>query len=1009
MGKDQELLEAARIGNIAVVGKILEQISKRNSGPFSSFRRSPCINSQDVNGYTPLHHACLNGHGNIVRLLLVHNAAPDMPDIRGSTPLYLAAWAGHDEIVKQLLLHTPKAANPNAQTIDNETPLHCAAQHGHNTVLAILLAYGADPTVRNNSFQTALDLAAQFGRLQAVQTLIRTHPELLAPYRSSGSKTPTTSTIESTPYTISPSTHLFTHTCLHLASRNGHKKVVEALLAAGVDVNIMTNSGTALHEAALCGKKAVVNVLLQAGVNPNATDGSGHTALDLLKDYPPHVTYEIVCAIKDFYKDASNGTHFKPINELSDGDDHERSDSSISPVPNIAFERGQNDAKVSAIAHKEFLMPKTVKPNRLSVSMSSLEHTSKPQSNYLPMKPILWQNSHTGIAPPFCQNDRNVLPLFSPVEKQRSLWSVSNYQHRTRSPSSPSRYGGRAQMSHKAYEHVSLARSGSVHNLHGHNTKLFILGDINANTRTRCVDEYVEMTDPNSFTRSSPNVARAANLQISHSSNTNLTSQQRSVDGFVKVTNLNNFTCSSNNTTPPKKPIPSPRSIRTNDYANINHILTTSNSSINCTNAAESLSPTMPQKPQDQSPPPQPCKVSPVKDANNNCHNINEKKHSPTPDFPPPTVFQAEHTILEFMRPNSTHSKRKSLGLKQQPHPDLESFIMDAINQFELPDSPVSSRVSDCVEEFVGDAPFAGLFKGSTLNLAMDGKEDGFSVHRASSGLRSPSLVRSIKPLPPKRNIAQSQKAVDAENFNAAQVWAEIDTILESIGNEVNKQSEQISELNKTSTLNKESLQIRRPAALCLGSNDDCANNWCHSPNTLIFGQILYTVYYLGSTVIRELHGTTSTRKSILKFKRNATPLPVVKERESNLVKDCNNLTKMLKESNQDTRLKVGLAVSCGGVKFLNTDNSSTICTHDIENINCVCQDAEDLRYFAYITKEEDMHYCHVFMVDNLELSHEIILTLGEAFEVAYQLALSKEDVAPISNNSRSMENIAEI
>nr|XP_014099700.2 ankyrin repeat and SAM domain-containing protein 1A isoform X4 [Bactrocera oleae] len=773
MGKDQELLEASRIGNIAVVGKILEQISKRNSGPFSSFRRSPCINSQDVNGYTPLHHACLNGHGNIVRLLLMHSAAPDMPDIRGSTPLYLAAWAGHDEIVKQLLLHTPKAANPNAQTIDNETPLHCAAQHGHNTVLAILLAYGADPTVRNNSFQTALDLAAQFGRLQAVQTLIRTHPELLAPYRSSGSRTPTTSTIESTPYTISPSTHLFTHTCLHLASRNGHKKVVEALLAAGVDVNIMTNSGTALHEAALCGKKAVVNVLLQAGVNPDATDGSGHTALDLLKDYPPHVTYEIVCAIKDFYKDASNGTHFKPINELSDGDDHEViSDSSISPVPNIAFERGQNDAKVSDIAHKEFLMPKT---------------------------------------------------------------------------------------------------------------------------------------------------------------------------------------------------------------------------------------------PQDQSSPPQSSKVSPAKDANNNCHNINEKKHSPTPDFPPPTVSQAEHTILKFMRPSSVHSKRQSLGLKQQPHTDLESFIVDAINQFELPDSPLSSRVSDCVEEFVGDAPFAGLFKGSTLNLAMDAKEDGFSAYRASSGLRSPSLVRSIKALPPKRNIPQSQKTVDNENFNAAQVWAEIDTILESIGNEVNEQSEKICELNKTSTLNKELLQIRRPAALCLGNNDDCANNWCHSPNTLIFGQILYTVYYLGSTVIRELHGTTSTRKSILKFKRNATPLPVVKERESNLVKDCNNLTKMLKESNQDTRLKVGLAVSCGGVKFLNIDNSSTICSHDIENINCVCQDAEDLRYFAYITKEEDMHYCHVFMVDNLELSHEIILTLGEAFEVAYQLALSKDDVAPVSNNTRSIENIAEV
>ncbi|CAD6994189.1 ankyrin repeat domain-containing protein 17 isoform X2 [Ceratitis capitata] len=1002
MGKDQDLLEAARIGNIAVVGKLLEQISKRSSGPFSSFRRSPNINSQDVNGYTPLHHACLNGHINIVRLLLANNAAPDMPDIRGSTPLYLAAWAGRDEIVKQLLLHTPKAANPNTQTIDNETPLHCAAQHGHNTVLAILLAYGADPTVRNNSFQTALDLAAQFGRLQAVQTLIRTHPELLAPYRSSGSCTPTTATLESTPYTISPSTHLFTHTCLHLASRNGHKKVVEALLAAGVDVNIMTNSGTALHEAALCGKKPVVNVLLQAGINPNATDGSGHTALDLLKDYPPHVTYEIVCAIKDFYKDASNGTHFKPINELSDGDDHERSDSSISPVPNIASERRQNDAKVSAIAHKEFLMPKTIKPNRLSISMSSLEQTTKPHSNYLKMKPILWQKSHRGLAPKRYHEAYSDTTAFPAIQKQRSLLSVLNSQQHAQDPT---KYGDRAHVPYK---------SESANDLYALNRKR----DKHIDTRNRVVDEYVEMTAPDFFKNSTLNDTPTIPSQSSlHSLSTNVE--------CVKTTELKTFTSSASNIITPKKPIPSPRSIRTNDYANINHILTTSNSNINSTkSAADELTPTLPQVTEYPSPPskqPITTAISPTKDANNNCHNISnrktnvDKKHSPTPDFPPPTVSQAEHTILEFIRPNSVHSKRKSLGLNQRPHPDLESFIVDAINQFELPDSPLSSSVSDCVEEFVGDAPFAGLFKGSTLNLSMDDKEESFSAYRASGGLRSPSLVRSIKPLPPKRNISQPQKPLANEDFNAKQVWAEIDTILESIGNEVNEVDRALKAMQETAPkgalrINQDALQIRRPAALCLGNNDDCnTTNWCHSPNTLIFGQILYTVYYLGSTVIRELHGTASTRKSILKFKRNATPLPVVKERESNLLKDCNNLTKMLKESNQDSRLKVGLAVSCAGVKFLNADNSSTICTHDIENINCVCQDSEDMRYFAYITKDDDMHYCHVFMVDNLELSQEIILTLGEAFEVAYQLALSKDDAALGANKTKSMENIAEI
>lgn len=154
-----------------------------------------------------------------------------------------------------LLFHTPVPANPNAQTIENETPLHSGAQHGHNTVVAILLSFGADPSIRNNSFQTALDLAAQFGRLQVVQTLLRVDPDLISHYRRYVEDDSSEMLGCSTHYAVTPTKHIFTHTCLHLASRNGHKKVVEALLAAGVDVNILTISGSALHEAALCGKK----------------------------------------------------------------------------------------------------------------------------------------------------------------------------------------------------------------------------------------------------------------------------------------------------------------------------------------------------------------------------------------------------------------------------------------------------------------------------------------------------------------------------------------------------------------------------------------------------------------------------------------------------------------------------------------------------------------------------------------------------------------------------------
>ncbi|KAH3890072.1 hypothetical protein DPMN_014142 [Dreissena polymorpha] len=38
-------------------------------------------------------------------------------------------------------------------------------------------------------------------------------------------------------------------------------------------------------------------------------------------------------------------------------------------------------------------------------------------------------------------------------------------------------------------------------------------------------------------------------------------------------------------------------------------------------------------------------------------------------------------------------------------------------------------------------------------------------------------------------------------------------------------------------------------------------------------------------------------------------------------------------------------------------------------------------------------HYCHVFSVKSSSLAHDIILTLGESFEVAYQLAMKERSL----------------
>ncbi|XP_017953516.1 ankyrin repeat and SAM domain-containing protein 1A [Drosophila navojoa] len=305
MGKDQEFLEAARNGNISHIEKVLAQKGKR-AGPLASLRRTG-VNVQDSGGYSALHHACLNGHEDIVRLLLAHEASTNLPDSRGSSPLHLAAWAGETDIVRLLLTQPYRPANANLQTIEQETPLHCAAQHGHTGALALLLAHDADPNMRNSRGETPLDLAAQYGRLQAVQMLIRAHPELISHLSTAAVESGRAGgggggggAVAGGESPSSPARPIFPHTCLHLASRNGHKSVVDVLLAAGVCVNLLTPSGTALHEAALCGKESVVRTLLRAGIDLSATDSEGRTALDILREFPPHVTKHIIAVINNF-------------------------------------------------------------------------------------------------------------------------------------------------------------------------------------------------------------------------------------------------------------------------------------------------------------------------------------------------------------------------------------------------------------------------------------------------------------------------------------------------------------------------------------------------------------------------------------------------------------------------------------------------------------------------------------------------------------------------------------
>ncbi|KAF5901663.1 ankyrin repeat and sterile alpha motif domain-containing protein 1B isoform X2 [Clarias magur] len=283
MGKEQELLEAARTGNVLLVEKLLS--GKRGllgsgSGSIAlpsllGIWRGLNVNCADSSGYTPLHHAALNGHREVVLKLLQFEASTNVPDNKGCFPLHLAAWRGDVDIVRILMHHGPSHCRVNEQNHEKETALHCAAQYGHSEVVCVLLQELTDSSMRNRRGETPLDLAALYGRLQVVRLLLNAHPNLM-----------------------SLNTHQ--HTPLHLAARNGHHSTVQVLLEAGMDVNTETEKGSALHEAALYGKMDVVRLLLDSGIDVNIRDCHGKTALEILKEHPAQKSQQITSLIQEF-------------------------------------------------------------------------------------------------------------------------------------------------------------------------------------------------------------------------------------------------------------------------------------------------------------------------------------------------------------------------------------------------------------------------------------------------------------------------------------------------------------------------------------------------------------------------------------------------------------------------------------------------------------------------------------------------------------------------------------
>ncbi|XP_028265113.1 ankyrin repeat and SAM domain-containing protein 1A isoform X3 [Parambassis ranga] len=1092
MGKEQELLEAARTGNLAAVEKLLS--GKRQSAGGSSgtggssnsgghgasshtlssllsIWRGPNVNCVDSTGYTPLHHAALNGHSDVVEALLRNEALTNIADNKGCYPLHLAAWKGDEHIVKLLIHQGPSHPKLNEQNNDNETPLHCAAQYGHSQVVRLLLEELTDPTMRNNKFETPLDLAALYGRLEVVKLLLSAHPNLL-------------------------SCNTKKHTPLHLASRNGHLSVVEVLLDSGMDINYETEKGSALHEAALFGKADVVQKLLCAGIDVHIVDKKGLTALDTVKDMPSQKSREIVALILGHTTGKPPDINLPPPpvpppqespSPRKKGDLEKVSEliSGLAPMPEeespyeALFEAtschsldsltsgkssdrdsGRPDSeagKKDRLLHSSHPGPgheEEVSSEALCTS-SSIDERGEPAEDEEDHTYELLLTAQTKVPLPSqdshsykdenttIQSSNSVLPqrkasapndLRGPSKSKDSLHPPGRAGPRDNSVPSqdqgagvPEQFTGllhgsspvfdsreepfrlpgvvppnqaqpEPRKSAKVKEEVAAAapppsRPSMAAILTDCDPKA-IYATVNKEPRDSGAGAVsaVRMRPPGDLKLARSLSKSDSDLLVSPPSEEEggLGNRSESVSncstGKKRLEKSPSFTSEWDEQTQKTSTIIKQR--RSNSFDSIEKIMTLIGAGIDFSRDQQYATPGAAGRLLDQ----------PVGDW---------LEHVGLPQYESKLLLNG-FDDLHYMGSNVMEDQDlREIGITDPSHrkkilhaarslPKVKALGCDGSSSLsswlenlglhEYLHNFLASgyRTLDCVKNLweleivnVLKITLLGHRKRIIASLAERPYEEPPVKPPRLSQIRCQDLPGSQTSSPLSQLDAYTGRSMDpllpgAESGRKKAPDTDYD-VTQKHRSERHRPHERYEEYREPR------LTLRPPS---LAAPYAPVQNWHHQPEKLIFESCAYEANYLGSMLIKDLRGTESTQDACAKMRRSTEQMRKVPT--------------------------IVLSITYKGVKFIDAANKNIIAEHEIRNISCAAQDPEDLCTFAYITKDlqTSHHYCHVFSTVDVNLTYEIILTLGQAFEVAYQLALQAQRTKQHQNLPSSSEVI---
>eukprot|EP00299_Pterocystis_sp_00344_P010951 c5029_g1_i1.p1 GENE.c5029_g1_i1~~c5029_g1_i1.p1 ORF type:complete len:158 (-),score=31.89 c5029_g1_i1:30-503(-) len=115
--------------------------------------------------------AAYNGHEEVCQVLLDFGAEVNTQNLDGWTPLHVVADRGYANVCQLLIKN---GANVNIPTNTGRTPLHWAVYWGKLDCCRVLTESGANLGIKNDEGQTPLDRARQEKRLSVVAFLEET-------------------------------------------------------------------------------------------------------------------------------------------------------------------------------------------------------------------------------------------------------------------------------------------------------------------------------------------------------------------------------------------------------------------------------------------------------------------------------------------------------------------------------------------------------------------------------------------------------------------------------------------------------------------------------------------------------------------------------------------------------------------------------------------------------------------------------------------------------------------